>query len=727
VNFTDPHVREPSTAVVALRDGLVFTPDVSRDPPGYTIEDPLRGKFYRVGVPEYTVLSLLDGRVSIAEAVGVAAVKLGAQALAEHEALALVRWLLDCQLAYPAAANQTERLSEAARRNEQRRLLSMLNPLAIQIPLCRPDRLLGVLTQRLEWLFSGWSVAVWIAVVGYAIYLIAAGWDCLGEQTPVILDRDNWLRLAAAWLLLKVLHELAHGVVCKHYGGNVPTAGLTLILLFPLAYVDVTSSWRFRSKWQRIATAAAGMAAELFVAALAIIAWSNTPQGLAHHMALNIAVTAGVSTLLFNGNPLVRFDGYFIASDLLDVPNLYSCGQQYLDNLVQEHLLSRQTPSPSWPAGRKGLIRLYALAALAWRALFYLTLALSLVGRLSHLGVAIAVGLLGFGWGMPLAQMIRRTVQAASGQCINRGRIAATAAAGMAVALTGALLATRPGRVDAPAVVDYASHTVIRAASPGFVREVCVANGQQVRTGQVIVVLQNTELETELADLELALQQSIIRGRIDLQNDELAKQQVEEAQQRALSKKIADLRSRVESLTIRAPSAGRLVARDLDSLPGRYLHEGNEIAVLGQEDAKELVIAVVQDDVHIFDARQRDAGDVQVRTRSGNEFSARLSKVDPRASTDLPHPALAANVGGPLAVKPRSQPEKTGETAGTSYEMLAPVFIGKAILSNDQSLEVWSGQVTTVSLHTASDSAGARWHKSLQRWIEKYTSAHPVQ
>ncbi len=381
MNGSDPNVREVLAAVVALRDDLAFTPDISREPAGYTIEDRLRGKYYRVGISEYTFLSLLDGRTSIAEALGVAAGKLGPHALAEHEVLAMCRWALDCQLAYPVESDQAARLGEVALKNDGRRLFSLLNPLAIQLPLIRPDRLLTGLSRRVGWVFSPWFFAAWSLLVLCALYFVAIGWSRLTQMALVILDRDNWLRLFAAWLLLKVLHETAHGLACKKYGGSVPVAGITVLFFFPLAYVDVTSSWRFRSKWQRIVTAAAGMYADLFVAALAVIVWSSTTPGLLQHMALNIAVTAGITTLVFNGNPLVRFDGYFIASDLFDVPNLYSCSQQWIVDGIHKHLLGCETPAPSWPTNRGWLIRLYAPAAMAWRVVFFLTLALALVVR----------------------------------------------------------------------------------------------------------------------------------------------------------------------------------------------------------------------------------------------------------------------------------------------------------------------------------------------------------
>ena len=176
----------------------------------------------------------------------------------------------------------------------------------------------------------GWCVVCLIGV------LTALGHrNELVQSSSILLDRDNWLRLAAVWLVLKILHEAAHGLTCLHFGGNVPSAGVLLILFAPLPFIDVTASWRFPSKWHRIATAAAGVYFELFVAAVAIILWNWCDDSVVRHGALNVAATAGVASLLINGNPLMRFDGYYILSDWLELPNLSGSGQKYIANVFQ--------------------------------------------------------------------------------------------------------------------------------------------------------------------------------------------------------------------------------------------------------------------------------------------------------------------------------------------------------------------------------------------------------
>lgn len=162
-----------------------------------------------------------------------------------------------------------------------------------------------------------------------AVWQLISSWSSFTKELQTVVAPHNWPSLMIAWILLKVLHESAHGLVCKKYGGVVSETGIMFLWGMPVPYVDVTSSWAFRSKRQRIYTALAGMYVELFVAALAALFWSHTGPGWIHYWCVHLVVIAGISSLLFNGNPLMRFDGYYVLMDLLEIPNLYGFGQQF--------------------------------------------------------------------------------------------------------------------------------------------------------------------------------------------------------------------------------------------------------------------------------------------------------------------------------------------------------------------------------------------------------------
>jgi len=228
-------------------------------------------------------------------------------------------------------------------------------------------------------------------------------WARLLESSRGVFATSNWIWLGLGWLALKAVHEFSHGLVCKRFGGTVREAGVLLVLLTPIAYVDVTSSWRFSSRWQRILTAAAGMHSELLVAAVASLIWCRTSNSMVEHVCFNVAVMASVTTVLFNLNPLMRFDGYYILSDLIGLPNLYSQGQIFLQYLVRRYVLGLSASLPDWSPGAGLLIRVHSIAALLWRMFISAGLIVAANTLFYGAGVVMAAAAVALWAGVPLA------------------------------------------------------------------------------------------------------------------------------------------------------------------------------------------------------------------------------------------------------------------------------------------------------------------------------------
>ncbi len=333
MNFDSPSAGIPTHVTVEimsmpikLREDLGISLQVYRGETCYIIEDPLSSRFYRVGLAEYTLLSLLDGQTTIAEAMGKTAAIMGPHALTEQDAAALCKWLIDSELASTQQSSRAGRLLEVADRSSRHKMAGRLNPIFQKVPLFNPDPWTARLIPYSSWIFRGPAAVMWFLTVTYGVSCFWSRGDSFNAQSSTILARGNWIWLFVSWLILKLIHESAHALACKRYGGTVREAGVLFILLAPLPYVDVTSAWRFDSKWKRIITSAAGMYAELFIAGWAAIVWSRTDAGLLHQHAQNVMITASVVTVLFNANPLMRFDGYYILVDWLELPNLATHG-----------------------------------------------------------------------------------------------------------------------------------------------------------------------------------------------------------------------------------------------------------------------------------------------------------------------------------------------------------------------------------------------------------------
>jgi putative peptide zinc metalloprotease protein len=238
------------------------------------------------------------------------------------------------------------------------------------------------------WLFGPIALAAWAAALVVGAYHIASQYDRFSAASMGILAPGNWLLLGACWILLKLVHELAHGLTCKKFGGSVLECGIVFILLTPVAYVGATGAWRLRSKWQRIFTSAAGMYVELFCAAIAALVWSYSPPGMLNHVAYNVVIMAGLSTVIVNGNPLMRFDAYYMLADFLEIPNLSMRGQQYVLYLGRRYLVGIRADCPEGATRR--IVKLYGMLACAWRMLVLVCLLIAAHALVAGAGLILA-------------------------------------------------------------------------------------------------------------------------------------------------------------------------------------------------------------------------------------------------------------------------------------------------------------------------------------------------
>jgi putative peptide zinc metalloprotease protein len=534
-----------------------------------------------------------------------------------------------------------------------------------------------------------------------------------------LLDQRHWWLLVVAWLVLKLLHETCHALVCRKYGGTASEAGIFLMFLAPVPYVDVTSSWRFSSKWPRIAVAAAGMYAELLLAAAAIIVWANTGNAATRHVAASVAFMASLGTLLVNANPLMRFDGYFILADWLEIPNLNMHGRRWLGSLAAR-LLGCPVAALGLPPRAATIVKVYAVAATVWRAMVWATLTTALVvllGRFHPIAAVAGASAIVFLAGRGAIVSFRRWFKQLPA-CSPR-RVYAVAAAGtIAIAITIVAI-LGPATISAPGIVEYRPLVVVRATSPGFVRELCISDGNEVAAGQKLVVLENRELAVQLRLAEIEIEKSTARCRSHLQAGETAMEQAERSQQVALRKKRDELARQVHELVVVAPAGGRIIGRNLDSWVGRYVETGTELFRIGDESAKEIVAAIAQDDVELF--QTGDAAALCIRFSAagvGSLVTPGLS-IEPRATTQAPHEALSSRLDGPLAVV------VTEEAANdkTADELLDPCFKASAALSADQSRRLRAGQRATVEFSSSAQSWGRRALAQVERWFDRQLSS----
>ncbi len=706
----DPSTLETSSSRLRLADELIFAPQAHGQKTCYHVEHPSQGKFYRVGYPEYVFLSLLDGSRTVAQALTITARMLGSKALSHARGIEVATWLVDHRLASFAdheSAWSPHHLEPNSRLGAR---FKRLNPFWMKCAFGSPDRLLTTVLPIFGWMFSAWGMFAGISVIFVGAGCIISSWSKFLSNATTVLTPHNWLWMILAWLSLKLIHELSHALACKYHGGEVRETGVILILLAPMAYVDVTSCWRFPSRWQRIHVAVAGMYAELVVAAVSAITWTYVDSPVAHHLLFNVIVLASLSTLLFNANPLMRFDGYYILADVADIPNLASDGNRFLRAAACRIFFGQKQRSLQVLGVQRWLVRCYGVAAAAWRVLICVSLVTAASVLFHGAGLVIAMFGVVSWFGVPLWKLgldLQRRLHEQRPSFVRATVLATTLTAVSAAIL---LWVPWPGVMKAPVVVDYSDLSVVRCGASGFVSHMHVVDGQTVAADQLLVELRNEKLTAEQHELELSYDQELVQRRVALNQRDGAKSQIAERNLQAIEERLAEIRHRSDGLRVRAPVAGRIVARNLEQKVGTYVKNGAEILAVADEARKELVVSVGQEEIDSIMSRVGD----RTRFRIGSRLtrSGRLDRLEPRASIALPHPAMSSSVGGALAVTPQDSASEE------KMRLVEPRFRGVISLSPDVCRDLGAGEQGYAILGLRRENIGQFAWVRFHRWFE---------
>ena len=700
---------------VALREDVTFRQQHYGGQSCYVVEDPTSSRFFRIGVAEYTLISLFDGTRSISDAMHCASSVLGPDAFTEHDVVSICQWLVEIGLAKTNTTGESQRFQEHADKQSSSERQQWMNPIMAKLPFFCPEPWLDRFAPWLLWTTTWWAFCVWCVVVLTTAYQLLSNWGELDFDAAGIISSDNWLMLGVTWLALKLVHESAHALFCRKYDGEVRDAGVVLIALAPIFYVDVTSSWRFTSKWQRIAVAAAGMYAEIFVGAVAALVWIHSDPGVVQQCALNVALLSTVTTILFNANPLMRFDGYYILSDWLEIPDLAPQGQGYLSYLGRRYLYGVELKSPFENKSEGWFVRVYGVLAKLWQLLVTVGIALMAATLFHGAGLALVLVGLAFWIFIPIFGQLKYFLFGRDREQPKRLRfvmLGCLAAAGLYLACT---LSPWPFSVKAPAIVDYAPRGIVRAGTSGFVKNVLVKPGEYVEANQLLGTLENVELTAELQRLTAAVEASRTRQRIASAKSNVIDLQLEFETTQDLQRQLTERHEQFERLAIRASMAGTVVSDELDSKVGTFLSEGDEFMVLGNEHTKEFVVSIAQEDAELFHSHVGQDVDVKLRGGDRQRLSLGLGRVEPNATTIVEHFAVCAAGGGSVAVRPVTLGKR--DTAESSWEFVEPRLVGSIGLPADVSEELSAGQLAMVKLPMARSTLGQGIYRAAERWL----------
>ncbi len=631
---------------VDTRDDLEVTRHVFRGRVSYVVTDPVNFRSHSLGVGDYQLFAAirrdepLGSTLDWLTASGVispdGAEDFYAFVLELHSAGFLSLPVSNADVLYERHLRK--------RALARRRVLSA--PLFFRIPVWNPDRFLESTVGLVRPLFSRAFMLAWAVLGLLALVVVAARWREVVEAAAGLLRLES---LAVTWVvlvLLKLFHELGHGYACRLRGGAVPEMGVFMILLTPCAYVDASAAWGFSRLRDRQLVNLGGMYFESLVAIPAVLVWAAVDPGPLRDVLFLIAMTASVTTIGFNLNPLMKFDGYHVLADASGMPNLQSRSFEAVGTVARRRLLGLEVPPV--PRPDRAILLAYGVAAIAYRVVLILAIATLLAVRFGTVGllaasVYVAANVLG-----RLRRLVRYLVADEETRPV-RGR--AVAAAALAVlGIPAAMLAIPvPSVVRADGVVQPERREVVHAPVSGTLDGVLVRPGDAVEPETPVVRLADPSLDAVIAAAEARLEAARIRRRLAEAEPERPAA-IEQARRMVVhaARVREERRDDRERLAVTVPSAGRLLSGPEPRERGRWVEAGEPIAVVGGGPA---VVRMLLTEADLVDASPAPGQPVEIRLpgETGPPRLGRIRSVAPAGSRDVDLAALTAVGGGGIA------------------------------------------------------------------------------
>lgn len=700
--------------VPRLRSHARFTRHSYRGRDWYVLQDQSTGRFHRFSSEAYLIIGMMDGARSLSEIWKAACERLADDMPTQDEVVNLLAYLHQADILQSDIPPDIRDLYERSKKEKQGRWLAKLkSPAAMNFPLLDPDRFLEKTMPVVKYAFSWAGLLTWAVVVGFALALAGMHWrELTTGMADRVLSLQNVFLLGLIYPVTRVFHEFAHAYAVKRWGGEVHEMGIMLIAFLPMPYVDASSSSGFYQKARRMAVGAAGIMMDLFIAALAMIAWANMGPGLVRAVAYNVILIGGVSTLLLNGNPLLRFDSYYVLSDYLEIPNLADRGNKYIGYLLQRYVLGiKEAVSPAQEEGERPWLAVYAVASFIYRIVISISIVLFIAGQFFFIGVVLAA------WSAvaiiiyPLVKTFRYVFQNLRK---NLGRIALAGGGALAVITAAVLIVPLPSFTIVEGIVWVPEEAQIFAGTEGFVTRVLAVPGSLVRKGEPLVHCEAPDLRAEINVLQAGVREVEARYRASFVKN-VAEAQVIADEMATVRARLARAEERFGEMVVRSPADGIFLLPRAEDLPGSFIRRGIPLGYVVDFSRMKARVVVNQADVNHIRNRTR-AVKVRLAESVRDVYPAAVEREVPGASKDLPSLALSLEGGGSVALDPKGQPKEEGREAKMpqAFEKLFQFDISLAAV---QASGV--GERVFVRFEHDPEPVGYRWYRAVRRMLLK--------
>jgi putative peptide zinc metalloprotease protein len=642
-----------------LRPHVEITRQRYRGRRWYVVHDPASNQFYRLNPVANDLVGMLDGHRDVETAWKVSLAKFGDAAPTQNEVIQLLTQLYSSNLLSVDATPETEQLLNRGRERRKRKATQQaIGIMYFRIKVFNPDRMLAAIEPMLRPIINRWGFLVWLAFVGTSLVALIPHWHRLVAQFHQLTGNPmEWLWVMAVFVVTKAIHETGHGVICKRFGGQVPEFGFMLLVLFPSPYVDASAAWGFASKWQRMAVGAGGMLFELFVAAISAWVWMGAPEGsVTSQVAYSALLTASFSTVVFNANPLMRFDGYYILADLLETPNLAQRAMQMVQYPFQKWVYGMERPTlPSTQRSEQIILGVYGVLSLAYRLFLFVTITLFVMGKFFALGLILAVWTAAAWFMVPTGKFIH-WLATSPGLGDKRARAIWSSVAMAAACVVGLGLIRAPDYRRAEGIIESTRRSGVFFGVDGFVAQVHKRPGEAVKADDPIVTIENLEIVQERRRIEASVDELEARERQAMRDNEPAVALVARQKVQVYRETLEELDKRIGKLVVRAPHDGVLTGTDASKLLGAYVRRGDQAGEVVDVTNVRIAAAVSQPDAAVLADPRWKWREVKLR-RYSSPGADRIMlgenvRVMPAGRPEIEHAALGYGGGGKIEIDP---------------------------------------------------------------------------
>ncbi len=694
-----------------LRDSVSIKRQHWRKQLWYLLKDEMSTHQYRINASAYQFIGRCNGELTVQQVWDALLLDKKDEAPTQDEVIELLAKIN--QQEFLQYENITDTIGLFKRRDvrAKQKQQSNLNPFAIKQPLGDPTPWLNKLDGLAATLFQRFPFILCVLFILTAVLVAASEWQAIATHASQHLLTPRYLTLSfICFPIIKALHELSHGLAVRRWGGEVHEFGISLLVFVPAPYVDASAANAFPLRHQRMMVSAAGIITEMNIAAAALLIWLAVAPGLVRDIAFTCMFIGSVSTLIFNGNPLLRFDGYYVLSDFLDIPNLATRSTQYWQAKLNSLVSFKAADVQGIHEGELKWLILYAPLSFAYRIFISLIIVIWLGGKWLVLGSLAAIYL--------TVQLLIRPVFKWVSQLFatgEPGRELTQIRRNLSLLSIGFLtlffVVPLPFSTIAPAVTWLPEQAQIRPEEDGFINTLPVKNGQWVKTGDVVAVIENPKLNKQRTQL-LGQLDGLRADQFQLLITDPARAQNVTQDIISTEKELASIEKRIAALTITAQTDGKLTIPKQQDLLGAYVPRGDNIGYIFAKKPIKIKAAVAEKDAY-FVKNMTKSVSVWLAESPQIQYKVAMTADTPSATHTLPSPTMGDQAGGPYVTK-------VSDKDGT--KVLDPVFLFDLTLLGSK-MERIGGSAYVRFEHQAAPLATQLYQRANQLFLKSFEPA----